>query len=259
MRIFRNLIFALSLYTRIPLRLKNADERDTAHSLVFLPFAGAIVGGILYGCFVIMNRTALPVGTRVAVFALIPLLMTGGFHVDGFADCQDAFHSYKSREEKLAILKDPHIGAFAVIRMLMLAAVWTGSLFVLFAAEKPDYLYLHICSLFTVRAGCGVLATLLKKAKREGLLHMEVERINRADIALLILQLAAGCAGMIMICPLAGAVSVLALAAFSVYYGVRCYRAFGGVTGDTSGYYITAGEMTVLLAIAVTATVERFL
>lgn len=259
MRIFRNLIFALSLYTRIPIRLKKADERDTAHSLVFLPLAGALVGGLLYACLLIMDRVTLPAGTKVAIFSLLPLFVTGGFHVDGFADCQDAFHSYKSREEKLEILKDPHIGAFAVIRLLMLAAVWAGALHVLFAAEKPEYLYLHMCSFFTVRAGCGLLSTLLKKAKREGMLHMEVEKTGRADIAVLAFALAAGCFFMILIAPLAGAISLIALAGFSVYFVVRCYRAFGGVTGDTAGYYITAGEMTVLLAIAVTATLERFL
>ena len=47
------------------------------------------------------------------------MAVTGGFHIDGFMDTMDAFHSYKPREEKLAILKDSHIGAFAVI---MLAA-----------------------------------------------------------------------------------------------------------------------------------------
>ena len=41
------------------------------------------------------------------------------FHIDGFMDTMDAFHSYKPREEKLTILKDSHMGAFAVI---MLAA-----------------------------------------------------------------------------------------------------------------------------------------
>ena len=43
------------------------------------------------------------------------LLVTGGIHLDGFMDTTDARSSYGDREKKLAILKDSHVGAFAVI------------------------------------------------------------------------------------------------------------------------------------------------
>ena len=49
---------------------------------------------------------------------IIPLVITGGFHVDGFMDTVDAIRSYRSKEEKLEILKDPHIGSFAVIKFV---------------------------------------------------------------------------------------------------------------------------------------------
>ena len=35
--------------------------------------------------------------------------------MDGYLDVTDARHSYGEREKKLAILKDPHTGAFAII------------------------------------------------------------------------------------------------------------------------------------------------
>ena len=50
-----------------------------------------------------------------ALLVLIPVWVTGGIHLDGYLDTQDALHSYQSRERKLEILKDPHTGAFAVI------------------------------------------------------------------------------------------------------------------------------------------------
>lgn len=46
---------------------------------------------------------------------LIPVLITGGIHLDGFADTVDAMSSYAERERRLEILKDPHTGAFAII------------------------------------------------------------------------------------------------------------------------------------------------
>ena len=51
--------------------------------------------------------------------AAIPLMISGGFHVDGYMDTMDAFHSYQSREKKLEILKDSHIGAFAAIMLAL--------------------------------------------------------------------------------------------------------------------------------------------
>ena len=54
----------------------------------------------------------------------IPLMITGGFHVDGFMDTMDAFHSYQEKEQKLNILKDSHIGAFAAVSYTHLAKAY---------------------------------------------------------------------------------------------------------------------------------------
>ena len=64
-----------------------------------------------------------------AVLAAVPLLVTGGIHMDGFLDTCDARASWGDREKKLEILKDSHTGAFAVISgvlyLLLLAGVYS--------------------------------------------------------------------------------------------------------------------------------------
>ena len=50
-----------------------------------------------------------------AAAACLPLLITGGIHMDGFMDTVDALASHQSRERKLEILKDSACGAFAVL------------------------------------------------------------------------------------------------------------------------------------------------
>ena len=45
----------------------------------------------------------------------MPVIITGGIHLDGFVDTMDAINSYQPIERKLEILKDSHIGAFALI------------------------------------------------------------------------------------------------------------------------------------------------
>ncbi len=74
-------------------------------------------------------------------FALIPVWITGGIHLDGYADTCDALSSYGDREKKLEILKDPHCGAFAVIRLC--------SYFLAYFCP------VHLCEFYTPR-GCAV-------------------------------------------------------------------------------------------------------
>ena len=56
----------------------------------------------------------------------MPVAVTGGIHLDGYADTSDALSSYGDREKKLEILKDSHCGAFAVIRLCSYFVAYFG-------------------------------------------------------------------------------------------------------------------------------------
>ena len=87
---------------------------------------------------------------RAAGFCLIPVWVTGGIHLDGYADTCDALCSYGDTQKKLDILKDPHCGAFAVIRLC--------SYFV-------AYFALCCCVQFTPQVGAvWLLALVLERA-----------------------------------------------------------------------------------------------
>ena len=47
--------------------------------------------------------------------------------MDGYMDTMDAFHSYQPKERKLEILKDSHIGAFAVIMLAVYGLIYMGA------------------------------------------------------------------------------------------------------------------------------------
>lgn len=63
-----------------------------------------------------------------AVAVLLPILLAGGLHMDGFLDATDALFSRRDREKKLAIMKDPNCGPFAVLccagLLLLEAGAW---------------------------------------------------------------------------------------------------------------------------------------
>ncbi len=102
------------------------------------------------------------------IAAAIPLMISGGFHVDGYMDTMDAFHSYQSREKKLEILKDSHIGAFAAI-MLALYYMIDIAAISKYIAERRCLRWQY--RIFLARCFSGIAVMTLQPAKKEGLLY----------------------------------------------------------------------------------------
>ena len=113
MKLIRSCIVSFSMYSKIPMPQFKWNDDDMKYMLVFFPWIGAVIGLLLMLWRYIYSHFGVADICYVCIGALIPIAVTGGFHIDGFMDTMDAFHSYKPREEKLAILKDSHIGAFA--------------------------------------------------------------------------------------------------------------------------------------------------
>ena len=84
------------------------------YAMCFFPVIGAVIGGLL-SLWICLTGDSTGSLFRASVAVLIPLIVTGGIHLDGLLDTADALSSYKTMEEKLEILKDSHTGAFAII------------------------------------------------------------------------------------------------------------------------------------------------
>ncbi len=248
MKYIRSMIVAFSLYSKIPMPIFEWRDEDLKHNLVFLPWVGALIGLLVYGISLLFDQVSIPLIFVMAVYSLVPLVVTGGFHMDGFMDVQDALKSYGTKEVKLEILKDPHIGAFAVIQLLIYSLFWAAGIS-LVAVSTKDHIALYALSFFVVRSACGIISHIIPHAKRNGMLHMETEHMGHTDLVLLFIQLILGLSVMICINLMVGLCCVAGLAIFNLYFCRLCRREFGGVTGDTSGYYIVVGELITLLCI----------
>lgn len=112
MHIIRGIAVAFSTYSKIPMPQFVWKEEDMRYSMCFFPWIGAVIGAILWGWFRLSALLGISTLAFILISAALPLIITGGFHVDGFMDTMDALHSYQPRERKLEILKDSHIGAF---------------------------------------------------------------------------------------------------------------------------------------------------
>lgn len=214
----------------------------------FFPWVGAVIGALLVGWNRICEKTGIGQLAWVLVGTAIPLIVTGGFHVDGFMDTMDAFHSYQERERKLEILKDSHIGAFSVICLLLYYLLYLAG----YSEIGQDSIYLLASIFFLSRILSGAAAVSMKGAKREGLLYLFSSRAQERMVkASLLVQFVLVAAFMLYQSVGKGGILLIGALFVFLYYRHRCYKELGGVTGDTAGYFLTLceGVLVVLLGI----------
>ena len=255
MKILRNIATAFAQYSRIPMPRFEWKEEDMRYSLSAFPLVGAVTGLVFLAVFRCAVHFDLPETATALLLTAVPLIITGGFHVDGFMDVSDALSSFKTREEKLAILKDPHIGAFAVIRLAVCGLIYIASLIIVIASGSAVALVNGIAAGFVLSRCLSALSVLtFKSAKKEGMLYYEAT---------------AGAAGRklnLIIIAIIGAVSAWLMGYFGwpagglmfpaaalsfMWYKYKSYRELGGITGDTAGYFVVVCETAFAAAAAV--------
>ena len=118
MDLFGSFVIACSMYSRIPMPQVDWTENRMKYAMCFFPLIGVTMGAALWLTALIGEHVhTLEEGSLLwaVMGTILPLLITGGIHLDGYLDVTDARSSYGDRAKKLEILKDPHVGAFAVI------------------------------------------------------------------------------------------------------------------------------------------------
>ena len=146
MTVLQTIAVAFAMFSALPVPQFEWNEKNMRYAMCAFPLIGLVCGGLWCLCGVL----PLPELARAAAFCLVPVAVTGGIHLDGYADTSDALSSYGDREKKLEILKDSHCGAFAVIRLCCYFVAYFG-----------------LCGSvrFTPRAGlCWTLALVLERA-----------------------------------------------------------------------------------------------
>ena len=133
MRLFESLLIALSTYSAVPVPQFDWNEKNMRYAICFFPAVGVLCGAALWLWAVLAQATGMSGVLFAAIAACLPILVTGGIHMDGYLDMVDALSSHQTREKKLAIMKDANCGAFAVIYggvyLLCLRGVRRGAYF----------------------------------------------------------------------------------------------------------------------------------
>lgn len=248
MRIIKSFFIAVSMYSKIPVSQFAWGEEDMGYIFCFFPWIGALIGVCIYGWNMLCESCGIGALCRVAVTATIPLFITGGLHVDGFMDTMDAIHSYQTKERKLEILKDSHIGAFSVIMLAAYGLVFLGA----FSEIAEDAVLKVLCCGFILsRCLCGISALSFPLAKKEGTLSLFVNCSQGKMVKTFLYLQSAACIGSMLYWSLSAGLLVAGAALFSlIYYYYRSRKELGGVTGDTAGYFILLCEGWMAVAAA---------
>lgn len=250
-KIIKSIEVAFSIYSKIPMPAFEWSSEDMKYHLCFFPWIGGVIGLVEWLWLELVIRFHIGQMPYVCMAMAIPLLITGGFHVDGFMDTMDAMHSYQNREKKLDILKDPHIGAFSVICLVTYMLIVGGCLS---AITSKEALLITGFGFFMSRALSGISVMYFKPAKKSGMLSTESDTNGKNVVKIsLILQLLL-CFGIsLYVSRVYGLVAMAMELLTFIYYWYMSRKQFGGITGDLAGFFVTVSELMVVMGVCITS------
>lgn len=215
-----------------------------ARSAKFFPLVGAGIGGIAAITLVGASRLwPAPIPAMLAV--AVAILITGALHEDGLADSTDSLGG-RTREARLAIMKDSRIGTFGALALALTFALRVAALSVMpVAGAAAALLAAHAASRFA----CVVAMARLPYAGERSLAKVEygTARPDGAEIALAALL---GLTPFLLLEP-GHAVAALGLGAGLAASAVwQANRLLGGHTGDVLGAVVVLSETGILVGAA---------
>lgn len=242
-----SLFIALSTYSIIPVPNFNWNERNMKYAICFFPVVGLICCIFTFALIKLITLLKLSNFFGAIFLTCLPLLLTGGIHMDGFMDTVDAISSHRPKERKLEILSDPHIGAFAVIYCIIYIL---SELAFLFEIRYIQTLFV-LCPLYVLsRCISSVCAVNLPNAKKVGMLSVYTKSAKRKFVNIEMGILSLICAMlMIAISPVSGICAIVAGGLWTVLYIKLVMKQFGGVTGDTAGFFLQMFELCAIIGI----------
>ena len=242
-----SLIIVFSMYSRIPMPETEWTKDKMEYAMGCFPFVGAVIGGlyIIYAYFA--ERLHLSDFSYACFGTVLPVLVTGGIHMDGFADTVDALSSCQTRERKMEILKDPHTGAFAVIGCCLYFLLYAGVF-----CEIPRENLMSIGAVPVIsRAASGFSVIWFPKAKKSGLAAMFAEKSRKGPVTVMLAAITlagfvylglVGGFGCVLACSMGAGVSM-------IYYYKMMKKQFGGITGDLAGFFLQISELIMMAAL----------
>ena len=276
---------AFSTYSRIPVPTASWDAESLRWQICCFPLVGLAIGLIWCAAGIILTLAGFYPFLSGVLLCALPMILTGGIHMDGFLDTTDAVHSWKSPGERQEILKDPHIGAFAMIygTLYLLTASGicaqiaanvqaaampqltltgqTGNTLPSVIRQVPSSLRQLTHVSFFMMIPCFILSRILSalsvvffpKARKEGMLRSTADASDKRAGKVLLIELLFGLLIFVIEAWAFRKPAILLLPLLSglvfAYYYRMVMRQFGGISGDLAGWFLQVTELACLALI----------
>ena len=250
----RPFLAALRFLTILPVPgAHHLSDDDWGRATAWYPAVGLVLGIVLAGLDWGL-RLLFPPGVATALLLVGWVALTGALHLDGFVDCCDALLAPVSRDRRLEILRDVHVGAFGLVGVVLLLLTKYASL-----SALPETLHLASLLLVPTLGRWAMTAAIVlypyarpgpglgQKAKTgAGWRHLVL-----ASLTLLLAAVLAWWAGLAWTILLLSALA--ALTTFLIAQWIQSW--IGGLTGDAYGAICELAEAISLLALVALAFV----
>jgi adenosylcobinamide-GDP ribazoletransferase len=222
---------ALGLLTIFPVRY----AKISAGALAWYPAIGLFIGATLVTVHFLL-QLALPNLVVAVIDVAMWAMITGGLHLDGFADACDALFAATTRERRLEILRDVHLGTFGVVGLILLLTLKVAT--VANATTLTPIFLAPILGRWAI-----VFAATFPLARREGMAATFIAGLSRRQVLLATMIAVLCCAifGWLGLAAFVGAAMIAGLV------GRMALNRLGGLTGDIYGMICESVEVGVLL------------
>ncbi len=241
-------LLAVRFFSRLPVdRFLPAQWRDEPPKLsdhvVGFPTAGLIIA-VIPAIVWLIAVWFLPAPLAAGLAVLAGLIVTGGLHEDGLADCVDGLGGSSDRERALEIMRDGSTGPYGVAALIFSIGLRWAAL----ASLSPT---LGVAALMIAHCGgrAAIAPVLFTSAyARETGLGEAVRGDISSEHLIIVLALTAGVAFAFGLSP--GLIATIA--GFGAAWAMLVWqeRRLGGYTGDGLGAIEQVAEITILLVLA---------
>ncbi|MFT8320220.1 MAG: adenosylcobinamide-GDP ribazoletransferase [Bacillus sp. (in: firmicutes)] len=170
-KVWIGFLLNMQFFTAVPIHKTLPMEKEYVNSSVrTFPVLGLLQGvfysSIVYGLLHLTPFSILAVSFFLWLFMIV---FTGGLHLDGWMDASDAFFSYQDHGKRLEIMKDPRIGAFGVLSVIVLLSAKFFFVYETMNNIQPETYFLLVFIPFYSKMVMGLLLIHVPEAKKDGL------------------------------------------------------------------------------------------
>lgn len=245
--IINSFFICLSTFSIIPTKNVEWNNESMRYVFCFFPFIGFVIGLVEYGWIVLSHSQNINSVLYASVATVIPVIITGGIHIDGLIDTFDAIFCYGDVDKRLTVLKDSRVGAFGVIYTIMYFIVTFGVFESVFYKDVSFVLFISVYCISRITS--GIITINFPQSKDSGLQKNFTEDSKNKIVNIVLV-------GLLFWFMVVNNVKfdVFVLISIVVFYS-WLYRfskkLIGGLAGDLIGFSLTIFELILLILILV--------